>query len=490
MLLLRLLAQYPVRCGKRYIRRLGSVPFQDDLDPLEDEAFGLEDFKHYEPTEQTRKQLKNIETAVSASDSVQEHVQPSGHRDLEAISKIRSPLAVVSKLSNPFLNLAIEDYIYNNMPFKNTQDKKATFNRLMFYVNSPCVVIGKNQNPWKEVNLPLLTSLRIPLVRRKSGGGTVVHDNGNVNFSFMTSKHQFDRFTFANVVVDSVNADKDSSAVKLKVNERGDIVTDVDSLKVSGSAYKVSKGKSYHHGTMLLNSRLDILGQLLHRDEEKLGVVDAMNSISSVKSKVANIGLSNETFIEIVTKGFGNMVTRDEELLENPKGPAESKKEVSEEEPSEIDSFNEMFNLSDFAQSSSTPVSTLSIPTFVIDSNVTLPQSIIDEAESLKKWGWIYGNTPKFAHTLTNEKFKFSIKFNVDKNAVIEGFELAFPEDDTGILSKEKIQSSFEYLDQVIQQGKDQAVGERLKYTGSGVAGFIINDMISDWIGESIDGTS
>lgn len=490
MLLLRLSAQHPVRCGKRYARRLGSVPFQDDLDPLEDEALGLEDFKHYRPTEEVSERIKNVEAAGISSEPVQENGHQSGPTNLEAISKIRSPLAVVSKLSNPFLNLAIEDYIYNNMPFKNSKDKKSTFDRLLFYVNSPCVVIGKNQNPWKEVNLPLLTSLRIPLVRRKSGGGTVVHDNGNVNFSFMTSKYQFDRFTFANVVTDSVNADKDSSAVKLKVNERGDIVTDVDSLKVSGSAYKISRGKSYHHGTMLLNLRLDILGQLLHRDEKKLGVVDAMSSISSVKSKVTNIGLSNETFINIVTNGFKNMEGRNEELLGESKEPTESKDEPSEGEPSEIDSFNEMFNLSDFAQSNSVPVSTMPLPTFIIDSSVTLPQSILDEAESLKRRDWIYGNTPKFSHTLTNEKFKFSVKFDVDKNAVIGGFELTFLEDENGLLSREKIQSSFEFLDQVIQQGKDQAVEERLKYTGSGVAGFITNDMISDWIGESIDGTS
>ena len=56
-------------------------------------------------------------------------------------------------------------------------DSKENYNRLMFYKNWPCAVIGKNQNPWKEVNLPLLNSLHIPLVRRRSGGGTVVHDS-------------------------------------------------------------------------------------------------------------------------------------------------------------------------------------------------------------------------------------------------------------------------------------------------------------------------
>ncbi|CUM55090.1 unnamed protein product [Debaryomyces tyrocola] len=448
---------------KRYFGNI-HVPFQDDLDAANDDDFNLLDFQHYKESKDVIKHKQKLYEDL-------EQEAPEVKIDLQNYTKLREPVIFVSKLKDPYLNLAIEDSIYNDMPIPENESKE-NYNRLMFYKNWPCAVIGKNQNPWKEVNLPLLNSLHIPLVRRRSGGGTVVHDLGNVNYSFMTTKPKFDRFKFAEIIRDSVNKHPDIK-YKLKVSERGDIttVTQPDGIdyKVSGSAYKLSKGKSYHHGTMLLDLKLDVLGKLLTRDERKLGIVDSMASISSVKSKVINLELKDEKFIELVSDGFSKNY-----------GIAEKENDVQNEnlpsDPEEYDQ-NELFNLTDFVEAYSDYARVVTI-----DETTVLNQQIYDLADELKEWKWKYGSTPKFSHELYNEKFGFTVKFHVKKGAIIDTFELSFDEISNRMISTEKIKESFEFLEQVIET-------QELSYSGSNVSGFITNDMISDWVGQSIDGT-
>ena len=93
-------------------------------------------------------------------------------------------LVYISKVTNPFLNLAMENYIF-------TKSKESRI--LFLYCNEPCVVIGRNQNPIVECNLMHLQKHNIPVIRRYSGGGTVYHDLGNLNYSLMTPKSEFKR---------------------------------------------------------------------------------------------------------------------------------------------------------------------------------------------------------------------------------------------------------------------------------------------------------
>jgi lipoate-protein ligase A len=122
------------------------------------------------------------------------------------------------------------------------------------------VVIGRNQNPWIEVNLGVLRNeeLDVKLVRRRSGGGTVFHDEGNVNYSVICPTSAFNRDKHAEMVVRAL---KSLGAEKARVNERHDIVMDKEDkegilkpFKVSGSAYKLTRLRSLHHGTCLLSS--------------------------------------------------------------------------------------------------------------------------------------------------------------------------------------------------------------------------------------------
>lgn len=436
------------------------VPFQDDLTEVDDDLFNLDGFKHYKESPEVRAYRERLGLAEGElgtpvkreKEKIPHFTTPASVGSFMETCKLAQPVVFVSKLSNPYLNLALEDYIYTQMPLP----ASGNANRLMFYVNTPCVVIGKNQNPWNEVNLPLLNSLRIPLVRRRSGGGTVVHDTGNVNYSFMTSKAKFDRHVFANLVTRAVNG-IEGLELRIRVTERGDIVTEGQNLKVSGSAYKLSKGKSYHHGTMLLSLNLDVLRQLLHRDEGKVGRVESHAAIASVRSPVTNLGIENSQFVDAVTAQF-----KDEYGLSEEK-PAKLS------EPEEFDQ-TELLGLDGFVDA----YSARNCAVFEIDDTTELPEEVAKVRSELAHWDWRFGATSKFNHTFTKDGFQ--VEFSVGKGALVKEFTLvgAGPE----------IQDAFEFLDLVVKRG------DSVKYTGSDVAGFITDDAVSDWLGESIDGST
>lgn len=346
------------------------------------------------------------------------------------------PQIFVSAFSDPFLNLAMEEFIYDNMPARDPKrepdsepDPDAlSNNRLVVYVNSPCVVIGRNQNPWREANIPVLESLRIPMIRRKSGGGTVVHDLGNVNYCFMTSNEDFSREKHSKMIMEGVNAVgevPEGPNVELKLNSRFDIV-DINDNKVSGSAYKIQRLKAYHHGTMLLNSRLDVLKALLHRGEN-LGVIEG-NGTASVKSPVTNIGMGQNLFIETVIKGFSGLYGVD------------------------FDDGSEPFVQLNIVQQSD------------------LPQKVYETAEEMKTYQWAYGQTPKFTHVIRNDDLATEVEFYVEK----------------GILKDVKADpdhlEQFRYLKSVAQN-------EGVQYIGGKIAAYVTDERLGDWIAKTIDGS-
>ncbi|KAI5967504.1 hypothetical protein KGF57_000344 [Candida theae] len=411
---------------KRYLSNTGS-PFQDDLTDFDMDEFGLGDFRHYKESPEVAEYKRNQIKSVLQDEEVSKRQSDSSSQlePLESVATTNVPAIFISKLTDPYLNLAIEDYVYNKIPISKSFPFKA--HRLMFYTNSPCVVIGKNQNPWKEVNLPTMNSqFGIPLIRRRSGGGTVVHDLGNVNYSFMTTKQEFDRFKFVQLIVDVINGAKISST-KIKVNHRGDIVTTQDKdgdsggatsgaastaqeLKISGSAYKLSRGKSYHHGTMLLNSDLDRLKQVLHRDVTQLGVVDTSKTIDSVRAKVTNLQIPQQSFIELVSSGFKfEYGISDEAGTTTVETPNCNDTQSNEDD---FDEINELMKLGDFAHAAKLA------NVFQINDSIALPKEVISIANELKSWEWKYGRTPLFTHTFESESLNICVKFTVDKGVI------------------------------------------------------------------------
>lgn len=227
----------------------------------------------------------------------------------------------VSRTSDPYLNLSIEHFLLQKTPPESTI--------LFLYTNRPCIVIGRNQNPWLEVNLGLLNSENkqrsweselkgISLVRRRSGGGTVFHDEGNVNYSVICPTSAFDRDKHAEMVVRALHK---LGVDRAKVNGRHDIVLEPQAsedgnekpLKISGSAYKLTRLRSVHHGTCLLSSpNIKDISQYL-RSPAKPYI--KARGVDSVSSPIANANVRNEDFEEAVISEFGDMYDGEEATI-------------------------------------------------------------------------------------------------------------------------------------------------------------------------------
>jgi len=142
--------------------------------------------------------------------------------------------------TNPYLNIAIEEYAVRNLDMSHDY--------LFIYSNAPSVVIGKNQNPFMEVNLPFLKTNNIKLARRISGGGAVYHEPGNLNFCYITesTKENFNNYKkFLNPIIEYLN----SLGIPAVINQRNDI--EVEGLKISGNAQFTSRNRMLSHGTLL-----------------------------------------------------------------------------------------------------------------------------------------------------------------------------------------------------------------------------------------------
>lgn len=199
---------------------------------------------------------------------------------------------------NPYANLAIEHRLFERA--------HAESRLLLLYRNAPCVVIGRNQNPWTEVNLNRLSARAratsphepvndVQLVRRRSGGGAVYHDAGNANWSVHIPSAGFDRDQHALMVARSLQQLGVASA---RVNERHDIVVgsgsadDAGEYKISGSAYKLTNRRALHHGTCLLGADLAAVSGLL-RAPPAAPYLKA-RGVASVRSPVRNVTLAGE----------------------------------------------------------------------------------------------------------------------------------------------------------------------------------------------------
>lgn len=181
---------------------------------------------------------------------------------------------IVSESHDPYFNLALEDYLLRNNLEQET---------LLLYTNRPCVVLGRFQNPWKECYLSQMQARSLPLVRRQSGGGTVYHDMGNLNFAFISPSAKAHKKKNLEFICHWMKR----FDVELEINERFDIVhlKNSKSFKVSGSAFKETKWGSLHHCTLLIESNLEQLNYILRPPQMNMN----SKAINSVRSNVINL---------------------------------------------------------------------------------------------------------------------------------------------------------------------------------------------------------
>ena len=171
--------------------------------------------------------------------------------------------------SDPIINLALEEYCYRNL------DDFHEY--ILFYINKPSIIIGNHQNPFQEFDLEFAAQQQIRPYRRISGGGTVYHDFGNLNFSFITAfsgDMQREFRTRLHPIIQTLQR----LGVPAKLVEKNNIV--VHDKKISGNSQHTNLRRLLSHGTLLLDTRLDVLQHIL---DSKLDIVHsrAIKSISS-----------------------------------------------------------------------------------------------------------------------------------------------------------------------------------------------------------------
>ncbi|MDW5472131.1 lipoate--protein ligase [Staphylococcus equorum] len=263
-------------------------------------------------------------------------------------------------ITDPTLNLAMEEYVLKNMPKDDSY--------FLFYVNRPSIIIGKNQNTIEEVNKPYIDAHNIDVVRRISGGGAVYHDEGNLNFSFITdddgnSFHNFKKFT--EPIVEALK----SLGVDAEMTGRNDI--QVGKAKISGNAMVKVKERMFSHGTLMLNSELSEVQNALKVNPAKI----KSKGIKSVRSRVANIS----------------------EFLE---------------EPIDIDDFKEIILKTIFGEADQVETYQLT------DEDWKNIEKLSNE--KYRTWGWNYGRNPKYNFE-REEKFEkgfVQIKLDVKQGRI------------------------------------------------------------------------
>lgn len=187
-------------------------------------------------------------------------------------------LTVTNFSHDPFYNQAFEEFVYQTF----LEDDV-----FLLWQNTPAVVVGSSQNICREVHVESLRRLGIPVVRRATGGGTVYHDLGNVNYTYiMQAPGSLDYDKVLTPVIQALNA----IGVPARKNRVCDIA--IGDRKISGSAQRMVRGRLLHHGTLLFSSDLTMLDQITtHRKNDcfqSKGTQSAICTVTNIRDHLAS----------------------------------------------------------------------------------------------------------------------------------------------------------------------------------------------------------
>ncbi|MGP4715911.1 lipoate--protein ligase [Psychrobacter sp. T6-6] len=242
-----------------------------------------------------------------------------------------------SAVTNPWFNLATEDWIFNTL--------NADSHTLFLWRNSETVVIGRSQNPWVECKMDKMAADDVFLARRQSGGGAVFHDLGNTNFTFLSPKHAYDQTANFTIIINALK----KLGIDATLSGRNDM--QVGDRKISGSAFKHAADRSFHHGTLLVNANMQKLGDYLNPHPLKLKA----KGIKSVRARVANLVELNDAI--------------NHEILSN----------------AIIEAFCEYYE-------DTAPVEQLD------EASLAKQPTLNAYYQQMADWDWRFGKTPEFSH--------------------------------------------------------------------------------------------
>ncbi|KAM6448508.1 lipoyl amidotransferase LIPT1, mitochondrial isoform 1-T2 [Liasis olivaceus] len=285
-------------------------------------------------------------------------------------------LILQSVSQDVYQNLALEDWIHDNMDLENRHV-------LFLWRNSSTVVIGRHQNPWQECNLRVMRQKGVKLARRRSGGGAVYHDPGNINLTFFTSRKKFERIENLKLVVKALKTLRPQ--LDVQATERYNLLLN-KTFKISGTAAKLGRTTAYHHCTLLCSADKFVLTSVLKSPYNGI----KSNATPSVPALVKNL--------------FEEEPTLTCEMLMDA---------IAGEYASHHHTANHIHIIN--------PADETEFP------------GINNKARELKAWNWLYGKTPKFnistSFNIEHDQSRVEIQISMDvKNGNIETCQIDVPQ--------------------------------------------------------------
>jgi lipoate-protein ligase A len=197
---------------------------------------------------------------------------------VRCFSTVRPALKILrSTVHDPWFNLATEEWILNHL--------NPSTQTLFLWRNAPTVVIGRNQNPWKECHVQNMEEDHVYLARRKSGGGAVYQDLGNTCFTFLSPQQSYSKSNNNTILLSALAA----SGVLGEASGRNDLIMSDTKRKFSGSAFRLTRDRAFHHGTLLINVDTSAMSKYLNPNKAKL----LSKGVSSVQARVINLSEVN-----------------------------------------------------------------------------------------------------------------------------------------------------------------------------------------------------
>ncbi len=223
---------------------------------------------------------------------------------------IRRTACIIARSTDPYRNLAIEKQLLDTLP-----EETAI---LYLWQNAHTIVCGRNQNPWYECRVKDFLSDGGRIAKRLSGGGAVYHDLGNLNFTFLLPKADFNIPRQLSVIQAAV------ANFGLKAVQSGRNDLQIGERKFSGNAFYTSGKNAYHHGTILMDADMGVMGRYLTADEQKLqnrGVKSVASRVVNLKSIVPDMTIDSleAALFKAFAKVYGHSpAILDEKMMDQP----------------------------------------------------------------------------------------------------------------------------------------------------------------------------
>jgi lipoate-protein ligase A len=344
------------------------------------------------------------------------------------MKEVENITMVHSKQYNPWYNIALEEHLIN----------KVEPGEVMLYLwqNDHTVVIGRNQNAWKECRCKQLEEGDGGyLARRLSGGGAVYHDLGNLNFTFIMDKELYNLDRQLKVILKAVN----KLGINAKFSGRNDLI--VNDKKFSGNAFYFGSNTAYHHGTLMFDTDFEDMVEYLQVSEDKIKA----KGVESVRSRVTNL---KEVNFDISLEGLKDSLKASFKKVYGNKDLSYEK----DYDPSKIEEINGLY-------------------------------------DKYSSWEWRYGNTPDFDITFQKRFDWGEVELGLQlKDAVIEQANVYSDAMDVALITQLtsllegipfKRKNILEAIERLRKKESDFSYTEAVEYSQGGVV-----DDLKEWLAE------